>query len=380
MLEALESRTLLSATTSYAYTLTDLGSLGGGWAVPSGINASGQISGNSMNSAGSIFPVIFANGKVTAVGPVNCNAVSINDSGEVVGLDGGHPAIYLNGKTTVLPIPFAQARCRVYKVNDSGLICGVATLANGHFHAFIYNPTKGTFTDLGTLGGSTASSTTDMSYASSINASGQAEGDSVNAKGLDHAFIWTNGKMVDLGTLGGPDSSGDGINNLGHAVGTAQLNIKCSTDGVGYVSPLFFYNGTMHNYGTLGGDFANANGINNHDVIVGYSMLKGDQVDHAFVCTSGVMTDLNTMIKPGSGWTLTSANGINDAGQIIVTGTNAAGQTHAFVLNPVKVTATPATLAAGQSAQQMITTSAPSGAGNSNMLLGTQGADGHLQL
>jgi probable HAF family extracellular repeat protein len=46
------------------------------------------------------------------------------------------------------------------------------------------------------------------------------------------------------------------------------------------------------------------------------------------------MSDLNSLIPPNSGWTLSEAFGINDTGQI--TGTGAInGATHAFLLNPV---------------------------------------------
>ena len=46
------------------------------------------------------------------------------------------------------------------------------------------------------------------------------------------------------------------------------------------------------------------------------------------------MTDLNTLISPTSGWTLTVAAAINDSGSIVGTGINAAAQTHAFLLTP----------------------------------------------
>ncbi|NIN63845.1 MAG: HAF repeat-containing protein, partial [Anaerolineae bacterium] len=55
--------------------------------------------------------------------------------------------------------------------------------------------------DLGTLGGY-------RSDAYAINSQGQVVGDSRNALGFTHAFVWTaEGGMVDLGTLGGGQSS-----------------------------------------------------------------------------------------------------------------------------------------------------------------------------
>jgi hypothetical protein len=45
------------------------------------------------------------------------------------------------------------------------------------------------------------------------------------------------------------------------------------------------------------------------------------------------MIDLNSLLDSGSGWVLTSANGINDSGQITGTGIFQ-GQTHAYLLTP----------------------------------------------
>jgi hypothetical protein len=46
------------------------------------------------------------------------------------------------------------------------------------------------------------------------------------------------------------------------------------------------------------------------------------------------MTDLNSLLPPGSGWVLTSASEIDDAGRIAGTGTSPGGETHAFLLTP----------------------------------------------
>ena len=46
------------------------------------------------------------------------------------------------------------------------------------------------------------------------------------------------------------------------------------------------------------------------------------------------MTDLNTVIPATSGWQLLQAVSINDRGQIVGSGINAAGQTHGFLLTP----------------------------------------------
>jgi probable HAF family extracellular repeat protein len=60
--------------------------------------------------------------------------------------------------------------------------------------------------------------------------------------------------------------------------------------------------------------------------------------DHAVIYRNGTMTDLNTLIDPHSGWTLGTAFAINNKGEIVGVGTNASGQSDAFLLsspNPV---------------------------------------------
>ena len=55
---------------------------------------------------------------------------------------------------------------------------------------------------------------------------------------------------------------------------------------------------------------------------------------HAFIYENGHMTDLNSLIGPGSGWQLHSTGGINGSGQITGYG-NHSGALHAFLLTPV---------------------------------------------
>lgn len=72
----------------------------------------------------------------------------------------------------------------------------------------------------------------------------------------------------------------------------------------------------------------------------------GNTVNHAFLFSNGAMTDLNSLIDPASGWGLTSAFDINDAGQIVGSGTMA-GQDYAFLLTPIPEPETYAMLLAG---------------------------------
>jgi probable HAF family extracellular repeat protein len=134
--------------------------------------------------------------------------------------------------------------------------------------------------DLHTLGG-------DYSLAAAINATGQVVGQSTVTGLTDlHAFRWDSATgMMDLGTLAGAsDSRAYGLNNQGQIVGSCY-----------------------------------------------FLSLLGS---HAFRWSDGTMTDVNDELPPDSGWTVQSATGINDVGQVVGFGKNPDGQTHGFLLTP----------------------------------------------
>ncbi len=89
----------------------------------------------------------------------------------------------------------------------------------------------------------------------------------------------------------------------------------------------------MTDLGTLGyGDTSVAKAINGSGVMVGTASTSSGY--HAFIYSGGTMTDLNNLIPAGSGWVLTGATGITDAGQIICNAQNTTYQTHALLVSP----------------------------------------------
>jgi probable HAF family extracellular repeat protein len=148
--------------------------------------------------------------------------------------------------------------------------------------------------------------------------------------------------MHDLGTLGGRLSIGHGINSHGQVAGWSLLSDNFS-------SHAFLYDGTLHDLGTLGGAFSYGLGINASGQVTGYSNAPGFLYNHAFLHTSGSgMVDLNMLTDPLSGWELTHAYAINDAGQIAGYG-QIGGETHAFLLTPVPEPTSVAVCAVGLS-------------------------------
>jgi probable HAF family extracellular repeat protein len=139
--------------------------------------------------------------------------------------------------------------------------------------------------------------------------------------------------MKDLGTLGGSISAGSAINDSGQVTGNSYT-------GGGNVHAFLYSGGMMQDLGTLaGGSYSYGSGINESGHVVGYSEL-GSGGNHAFLYSGGLMMDLNDLLNPGSGWILTEAHAINDAGQITGKGLYN-GQIRAFLLTPDAISSVP---------------------------------------
>lgn len=116
-----------------------------------------------------------------------------------------------------------------------------------------------------------------------VNESGQVAGQGRNPTGQARAFLWEGGVTQDLSVpAGGNLSRARGINDSGDVVGEWRI------------------------------------------------LINGQQRFKAFLYEDGRMRDLNALIPAGTGWDLTGAQAINEAGQIVGSGT-IGGETHAFV-------------------------------------------------
>src|SRR5215207_1740048 len=130
--------------------------------------------------------------------------------------------------------------------------------------------------------------------------------------------------LGDLGALGGTNSYANGINTSGQVVGQAEYVDSGEWHAFLYDSE----NATpkMKDLGTLGGTNSSAYAINDSGQVVGFSQTS-DGSWHAFLYQNEnqneKMIDLGTRTHPdqnGNVWTLDTARGINNNGQIIIGG------------------------------------------------------------
>jgi probable HAF family extracellular repeat protein len=306
VLELLEQRRLCT------YAITDLGTFGGTLSFGHGVNNQGEAVGSAYldcNCQARTF--LWGNGVLHQLDSVG--AVKINNQGQVIGLGfDGHPFRW-SRQEGMIDLGFAG---QANGINNKGEVVGQIS---GLSHAFLWS--NGTTLDLGSFGGG------HISTAGGINNETQVVGQATPAVGAPHAFLWTADRgMTDLGSLDGDPGSTSGaeaINDAGQIVGASYSSVLHTTHAA-----YFSRNGVV-DLGTIGA-FAIAHAVNNLGQIVGES---GD----AFITDlyGGPMIDLNTLIPPGTGWSLFEADDINDAGQIVGTGQLPGyDNIHAYLLTP----------------------------------------------
>lgn len=310
------SSTAAAQNTPPRYKITDLGtSLAGEWAEAKGINTAGDVAGSTLSGFNEARPFVYRGATKQelsgfAAGP-SSHANGVNDQGQVVGVSGASAFFWqrANGVTELAGLGGAHSLAS--DINAQGQIAGWSEEpALGVRRATLWPSRDAPAVDLGTL----PSDASSEAYA--VNKNGQVVGASFSAPSgnfvLERAFLWSNGVMTALGGSGGIAYD---INDRGQVVGYSYTD-------QGF-QPFLWQNGTMTNLGDLGIPNAEAHGVNNRGEVVGCSWLPGRPernetlAEHAFLWRNGKMYDLNDLVPPDSGWTLVSADKINDQGQII---------------------------------------------------------------
>jgi probable HAF family extracellular repeat protein len=259
--------------------------------LPLAINNNGQVLATDQTGAVTgtrIGSFVYANGQIATLPGT---AVALNDRGQVTGYTGIEstgdprgpfsPRSYLYDLATMKLQQLTTAGAAPNEpqaINNAGQVVGTVFTQIGPTSVagqpFLYS--GGNLTNLGTLGGRTGG-------AQAINAQGDVVGSAETAGGQWHAFLYSKGIMRDLGTLPGSTTSvAVSINNLGQIVGNSNT----------------------------------------------------PYLPVPYLLSNGLMTNLNDLIDPKSGWNLIQANKINNRGQILALGQGSQGLEN-LLLTPV---------------------------------------------
>jgi probable HAF family extracellular repeat protein len=243
---------------------------------------------------------------------VQVNALS--SAGQLTGfyyIDGAqdpHAFRYLNGSFTDLGT-LGGTVSEGLAINSSGVIAGDGYVADFDFHAFVTGGDG--LLDLGTLGGTYTSPV-------AINDAGQVAGSSQTDAGGLRAFLYSGGNLTSLGEFGGDYSFAYALNSLGIVVGVSALTN-------GNLHGFVWSSGSLADIGTLGGSYSTAYAVNDSGVVAGESYVASGDT-HAFAFANGLMKDLGTL----GGGTYSTAFQVNSNGQVIGYGATASGSTHGF--------------------------------------------------
>lgn len=273
------------------------------------INNAGQIVGNTRTEAWIWSDSGIVN--LSALKP-GVEVFAINNRGEAAGafsLASSTAFIYSQGQLRDIGRPAGLNYAIPHAINDNGQVAGTAGNFPGDTsRPFFFN--QGTMTALGTFGG-------DQGDALALNNKGTVVGSAALApppnspRGQQRAFVYQNGTLTQIMAPGAVPVIAYDINDAGAIVGGGEFK------STGLSQPFLYAGGKLSN---LGGPTGEARGINSKGDIVGiWGQSPTSDLTHAFLDRSGTMTDLNKLVVPVAGGTITAAEDINDVGQILAT-------------------------------------------------------------
>ncbi len=338
----------------FAYTVTDLGTLGGPTSEAFCINNHGQIVGVADLSPTALPTVshafLWQNGRMTDLGgfnsdftlpphavkattmdPLNSDATEINDRGWIIGDSDGqegpsypvvfdgylsHAVLWRGGTVRDLGTLPSYPESAPSGIDDAGEVIGAAQE---------------------TIDGHATRPSSALPWSVGMDAAGHIVGCVKRGRRID-VFLWRDGRPRRIASL--PRSVrvvGFEFRSPSLIAGTLTYNIEHILDARSlYEQGVIWQGGRMRTLsGLVGYTQSGVGGINFSGIVVGEVQRQGSYPPQtrAVLWKAGAVADLNTLISPGAGWMLQSAISINDAGEIVGYGL-VAGHTHAFLLTP----------------------------------------------
>lgn len=301
------------------YLITDLGSLGGGQTFPVAINVKGDVVGYSATPAGQIHAFLLpAGGLMKDLGTLGGAAsygTGINSRGDLAGYFSTaagqiHAFVALDNQVMDLGVDGGVASHAV-GINDLRQVLVLYEDGRGSMIPSLWQNGQSLLFD--TLGGNSASG-------ASLNNLGQVVGSSITADGTNHAFAYDSflRRLIDLGDIGAQGTlkgTMSHLNEIGQAVGIRINRGNRIAFGADLRKEKDFLADKVVRRGFSG---TVASWINNENTTAGAGELPASAGTQAGIWTAdGQFTNLNQALLPNSGWTLQSADAINDAGVIV---------------------------------------------------------------
>ncbi|MFG0329483.1 MAG: hypothetical protein ACF8PN_06230 [Phycisphaerales bacterium] len=323
-----------------SYTITDLGTLGGANSWGADINIFGEAVGYSQNSSAQERAFLwdpFTGGMTdlgTLSGDTESRALAIDDNRRVVGGSRVSSSVdftaffwdnTMKGLGT-LGGPGSLAYDLVFDLQSGNTsVVGWAHPPVPTRKATEWSDAGASWTarNMGGLGGADP-----ISEARGVNDAIEIVGFSTTATTGARAFVERGGLMTNLGTLpGGLSSVAEAVNDFGWIVGFAEEAT------MGFDRAVIWRSDVISELGVLaGGSESVAFDLNEPAAAVGWATTAQSE-RRAALFLNGQVFDLNALIPAGTDWTLTDATGINDAGQIVGTGTRTGFVSKAFILD-----------------------------------------------
>jgi RNA polymerase sigma factor (sigma-70 family) len=283
--------------------MIDLGTFGGRKSILTGLNDAGDVVGTLVTN-GERRAFMSRNGQFTDLGVMD-QFPKLGDEGDTY--KGGPGVIYYAPRVTI---------------NNHAQVTGNFAAGNGS-RSFIFNDGQpayfGVLKDAGNF------------YPEEINNRGQILGRVTQRNGAMRPLLWRDGEMIDLALLEGDPFTPSALNDDAVVAGWIT-----PTNGVAkQPQAILWENGKSHRLDQGTSKSSHAVALNNSGTVVGYAR---NQKNILFACVweHGEMHDLNELVDMKKGWRLTSADAINDRGQIVVQGVH--GKKHfTCLVSPVNL-------------------------------------------